>query len=321
MSFEIQRVFGLIVGLVCMMAASASDQLGTTIVRGVDHFEFTYRIEIPALRESGRLWIPVAQSGPFQEVELMGVTSRKPWEFIEDKDFGNRVLTMSVSPGDSQSSILLKYRVRRLEKGDYKAAIEEDIDRHLLPERLVPNNAVLGRIGQQQIATARSEREKGKALFEHVVARMAYDKTGEGWGRGDAMHACDIGRGNCTDYHAYFIALARSQGLAARFAIGFSIPAAADSGALQGYHCWAEFLADGKWVPVDISEADKDPALAEYYFGHHPANRLEVSVGRDIKLDPSPSTGPINFLIYPLLEFGGNTVSVRTSFCYTRTLK
>jgi hypothetical protein len=33
---------------------------------------------------------------------------------------------------------------------------------------------------------------------------------------------------------------------------------------------------------VDISEADKTPELADYYFGHHPANRFEITQGRDL---------------------------------------
>lgn len=39
-------------------------------------------------------------------------------------------------------------------------------------------------------------------------------------------------------------------------------------GVVKGYHCWAEFW-DGKgWVPVDASDASKNPKLAEYLFGN-----------------------------------------------------
>jgi len=60
--------------------------------------------------------------------------------------------------------------------------------------------------------------------------------------------------------------------------------------------------------PVDISEADKYLALSTYYFGHHPANRCESSCGRDLKVDPLPVSGPINFLAYPVLEVDGGLV-------------
>jgi transglutaminase-like putative cysteine protease len=44
---------------------------------------------------------------------------------------------------------------------------------------------------------------------------MRYDKTGTGWGRGDVLYACDAKKGNCTDFHSLFIAMARSQGIPA----------------------------------------------------------------------------------------------------------
>jgi len=56
---------------------------------------------------------------------------------------------------------------------------------------------------------------------------MRYDKSGIGWGRGDAVYACDAKTGNCSDFHSYFIALARSIGIPARFAIGATILLAA----------------------------------------------------------------------------------------------
>jgi len=69
----------------------------------------------------------------------------------------------------------------------------------------------------------------------------------------------------------------------------------------EGYHCWAEFLADGNWVPVDISEAWKNPSAKDYYFGHHPANRFEMSRGRQLAFTPMPQDGPINFLVHPYI--------------------
>jgi hypothetical protein len=69
---------------------------------------------------------------------------------------------------------------------------------------------------------------------------------------------------------------------------------------------------------VDISEADKYTALSTYYFGHHPANRLELSRGRDLVVDPGPSSGPINFLAYPVLEVGGAPKKAKVEFTFVR---
>ena len=160
---------------------------------------------------------------------------------------------------------------------------------------------------------------KARALYDHVIDEMRYMKLGDGFGEGDAVRACGAKSGNCTDYHSYFIALARAVGIPARFAIGASIPADRDEGGIDGYHCWVEFYAEGKWWPVDISEADKYSALSTYYFGHHPANRLELSRGRALVVDPLPASGPINFLAYPVLEVNGQPQKAKVSFSFART--
>ena len=71
-------------------------------------------------------------------------------------------------------------------------------------------------------------------------------------------------------------------------------------------------------MPVDISEAWKNPKLADYYFGHNPANRFELTKGRDLVVDPEPASGPINFLVYPLLEMNGEVVKPETTFMFRR---
>ena len=89
-------------------------------------------------------------------------------------------------------------------------------------------------------------------------------------------------------------------------------------GRVLSCHCWAEFYAEGKWWPVDISEANKYTPLATYYFGHHPANRIEFSRGRDLRPEPLPQSGPINFLAYPIFEIGGKPAYVETTFSFKR---
>jgi len=72
---------------------------------------------------------------------------------------------------------------------------------------------------------------------------------------------------------------------------------------------------------VDISEANKYSSLSTYYFGHHPANRIELSRGRDLVVEPGPVSGPINFLAYPVLEIDGQPVKVKVNFSFKRKTK
>ncbi len=288
-----------------------------TVVRGTDQFEFTYHVKLPALAKGAQLWMPLAKSDAFQTVKVEDISSPAKYREIADRDHGNKILVLSPTENDGGKAIEVKYGVRRVEKKIYEAR-ESDIMRFLRPERLVPLNQTFQSLADETTRGKRDELARGRAIYDHTLARMKYDKSGEGWGKGDALYACDVRKGNCTDFHAYFIALARAANLPARFAIGATIPADRDEGEIGGYHCWAEFLADGKWIPVDISEASKHPELADYYFGHHPANRFEISVGRDLVVDPAPVSSPMNFLVYPLLEVDGKVVQAETAFSFRR---
>jgi transglutaminase-like putative cysteine protease len=310
-----RRVVRLAVLLAGAFACRAADQPG--IVTGSDQFEFVYRVKLPEIKGDVRLWIPLAKTDAYQTVNVDEISIPIKWDKVQDRDYGNDICVLHPQPEDSGKTIEVRYRVVRKEKAAYPAA-GENTARFLRPEKLVPINETFKRLAETATAGKKGDLERARALYDSVIARMRYDKSGTGWGKGDAMYACDAKTGNCTDFHSYFIALARSIGIPARFAIGATIPADRNEGVIEGYHCWAEFFADGRWVPVDISEAWKNPKLADYYFGHQPANRFELAKGRDLIVDPAPATGPINFLVYPLLEVDGKGVKAETSFTFLR---
>src|SRR5215469_1834499 len=308
----------LIISALVLIGASTSPAADkAAIVKGSDEFEFVYRVKLPEIRGDARLWIPLAKTGSFQTITEEKIEIPITWEKVRDRDYGNDICVIQPRPGDSGKTIELRYLVVRKEKSAYPAN-GADTSRFLRPEKLVPMNATFQSLAQEATAGKKNDLDRAKALYDHVLGRMRYDKTGTGWGKGDAVYACDARTGNCSDFHAYFIALARSIGIPPRFAIGVSIPAATQEGKIEGYHCWAEFLADGQWVPVDISEAWKNPKLADYYFGHNPANRFELTKGRDLVVDPEPESGPINFLVYPLLEMNGEVIKPETTFEFRR---
>ncbi len=178
----------------------------------------------------------------------------------------------------------------------------------LAPEPLVPLSGPVRDLAEQATAGLATDAAKARAIYDTVTAMMRYDKTGTGWGRGDALFACDARRGNCTDIHALIIGMARCSGIPARFAIGLSLPEARISGEtdLGGYHCWAELYVNGRgWVPVDASEAVKNPSRREYFFGHHDENRLELSRGRNLTLNPAQHGPALNFFVEPYAEVDG----------------
>jgi len=294
----------------------ASQELMGVIVPE-DEFDFRYRVLLPEIAGSARLWIPFPATDSFQTVELTAVNAPAEHHLLEEKEHGNTILFWELDSKHSEQPLDVRYRVRRVEKAAY-ADESADLSRFLEPESLAPTGGKFSEIAAEIVMGKEGDLVRARALYDHVIDHLRYAKAGEGWGRGDAVFACDARHGNCTDFHAYFISLARSVGIPARFAIGAAIPSTRNEGGIDGYHCWVEFHAEGKWWPVDISEADKYSALSTYYFGHHPANRLEFSRGRDLVVEPGPVSGPINFLAYPVLEVDGRPVKAKVDFSFHR---
>ena len=284
--------------------------LSKGIIKGEDTFELKYGYKLPPLAKGDKVvaWIPLAATDAFQKIERKVASHGLKLSESKDPEFANAVLSATPTSDGAAPSIEVIYRVTRREKEIYPAGPEAKNEIYLRSEPLVPLTERFKTIATEVTRGKSSAMDKGRALFEYVLGEMKYDKSGTGWGRGDAVYACDSKTGNCTDFHALFIALARSAGIPARFAIGFDVPAQMDEGKIEGYHCWAEFLAEGQWVPVDISEAAKEPELKAYYFGHHPANRLQLSAGRHLRVTPAPASGPLNFLAHPFVELNDKPV-------------
>ncbi len=287
------------------------------VIHGRDAFEFRYDATLPTLDGDARLWLPIARSDRFQTVVVRELSAPGRRETLAD-NHGNRVLLLHLRPQDSGKAITLRFQVERREAAAYAEPDSDPAD-SLNPETLVPAAPTFRALAAQVTAGRTGALARARAIFDHTLETFRYQRYGDGWGRGDALRACDARSGNCTDFHAYFIALARAAGIPARFTIGAAIPAERDEGGIDGYHCWAEFHADGQWWPVDLSEADKYAPLATYYFGHQPANRVELSRGRDLQLQPGPAAGPINFLAYPVLEVEGKPASITARFSFRRT--
>ncbi|MHC4218756.1 MAG: transglutaminase-like domain-containing protein [Planctomycetota bacterium] len=287
------------------------------VVEGADRFDFLYQVKLPELTDHARMWIPLPESDSFQTIRTLELETPGTHRVLTDRRYDNKVLFLELAPEDSGKVASLRFEVHRLEKAVYSDGSSSPGD-FLSSDQNVPVNDEFRAIAEGVLEGKHGELVRARALYDHTIDRMRYAKFGTDYGKGDAQYACDSGAGNCTDYHSLFIALSRSVGIPARFAIGAAIPSERDDGALSGYHCWAEFYAEGRWWPVDISEADKYTSLSTYYFGHNPANRIEFSRGRDLEVDPSPASGPINFLADPVLEIAGVPIAIKPRLSFTR---
>jgi transglutaminase-like putative cysteine protease len=295
---------------------ASRDLLG--VIEGSDEFEFRYQATLPEISREAQIWIPIAESDDFQQVDIISLKVPGQYKMLDEKEYGNTILYAALGPEHSRQTVDIVYHVVRKEKGPFTGEGGND-KKYLASNQLMPVGGRFKEIADEAIGTKRDDNSlvRARALYDYIIDNMRYMKHGN-YGHGDAVYACDTRTGNCTEFHSFFISLARSVGIPARFSIGASIPSERNEGGIDGYHCWAEFYAEGKWWPVDISEGNKYTALATYFFGRHPANRIELNRGRDLVVKPAPASGPINFLAYPFLEVGGEVVLTETTFSFTR---
>jgi len=297
----------------------------TALAQPQRHFTFTYEFHVNDVPQGQpiRIWAPLASSDAFQTVRVVSMKGDLPLRQTRESEYGDRMVYAETRKATrDRYDFAITYDVVRRERhvdlsraaltaaraNAFLPASREPAParRFLQPDALVPITGQPAQWAAEQTAGKTTDLDKARALYEFVYRTMKYDKSGSGWGRGDVLYACDAKKGNCTDFHSLFISMARSQGIPARFEIGFSIPPDKHSGEVVGYHCWADFyLRDRGWVPVDISEAWKHPEKHDYFFGAHDVDRVQFSLGRDVQLSPRQSAAPLNYFLYPYAEVAG----------------
>lgn len=293
------------------------------------HFTFHYAFTVKNLPvgKQVRVWIPTAHSDAFQEVKIVSTTGDLPLKKTRESKYGDEMyFAETASSAQSELHFDVEYDVVRRERialapqahGTAASLTGRERRQDLQPDALVPITGLPADLAVNVTQGKTDPLDKARAIYDYVFTTLKYDKTGTGWGRGDVLYACDAKKGNCTDFHSLFIAMARSQGIPARFEIGFPLPPDKHSSEIAGYHCWSDFFIDGKgWIPVDISEAWKHPEKKDYFFGSHDVNRVEFSMGRDLRLNPAQAGKPLNYFVYPYVEVDGQeypNVSLAFSF-------
>lgn len=281
--------------------------------------ELRYQLLIPEPRDQGdpiQVWLPLPASTPQQEVIGIETTASVPVSIHHDPVFGNPILH-AVTAGEGGGPIQVAYRaiVERTEwKVDLSAPRRASVaqDGQVLRAQLSETRKIkflpdIVKAADEILATRKGALAIALAAYDHVLATMTYDKSGEGWGAGDTEWACSMGKGNCTDFHTLFLAILRRCGVACEFEIGAAFPQDIQGGDIThykcGYHCWVRFFVpELGWVPADVSEASRHPDKREYFFGAIDEDRVMLSRGRDIVMVPPSQGGPENFFTEPRIE-------------------
>lgn len=296
---------------------------------GKRDFLFSYKMKLKDVPPGEmKLWLPIAVSNEQQKVKIVKVVATVPLEAKKEAEYGNSLMFARLQGPAKGLEVEVQYEVSRfVERGNLdgsgkvRLASSGELARFMAPDRLVPLSERIRNLAADITKGKTTPVAKARAIYDYTVENLTYDKSGTGWGMGDINHACDVKRGNCTDFHALFTGLCRANGIPARFVIGFSIPEGKKEGEVAGYHCWAEFYLEGKgWIPVDTSEASKDKAKKGYYFGNLDENRVQFTQGRDILLDPRQQGERLNFFVYPYAELDGKPFNEMEKSFYFREI-
>tara|TARA_B100000945_G_scaffold303736_1_gene288596 strand:- start:88 stop:1071 length:984 start_codon:yes stop_codon:yes gene_type:complete len=319
-------------------------------------FNFTYQINIESTNNKKlELWIPYPQSNEVQKISNVQISSNGLNYTIENENVhNNKYVYVNHQQGTNKSTTFsMTFDVLRKEHqnvnyknvnpqkylGSYQTVPTGEEFTKIINENNLSRydirgiyDYVLNGMHYGKPTSKDNKYFKDPWLFENqtyglknvtrdeIVALYETAKKEQGnytFGNGNSIYACDIGVGNCTDYHSYFMSLNRTLGVPARFHMGFPVPNNGDAGKVGGYHCWADYYVQGKgWSPVDISEADKDPSKIDYFFGNVDQNRVDMMVGRDFVLKGYEKE-IANFLIYPIMEVNDQELSkYKKSFKY-----
>jgi transglutaminase-like putative cysteine protease len=305
-------------------------------------YEITTRVEIMNPSGVSHAWIPVpaVDDGEWQKTlgnSWSGNATRA--ELATDGKYGVTMLHAEWAPGVKKPAIEVTSRFATRDRavdlasrpdGEQLSATERAF--YTAPTELIATDGIVRKTAVGITKDAKTDIEKGRAVYEWIVDNTFRDPKVRGCGLGDVKTMLETGNlgGKCADLNALFVGLMRSVGVPARDVYGIRVAksqygykslGAGSENVTKAQHCRAEFFARGYgWVPVDPADVRKvvleEPpgnlavndrkvvAARKRLFGSWEMNWLGYNMGHDVALPGS--RGPkVPFLMYPNAETGG----------------
>ena len=272
-----------------------------------------------------RLWVPLPHDSEYQTVDGIEYDAGNTSSVISGDDWGNQMLYVewdeNAEPADRVVNI--HFDVKREEvlrpelKEEDTEALPEEVKKYLEPSKNLPLNDQVKAKAMEVIEGKTTDLEKARAIYDWVIANMNRNEDVKGCGEGDVCALLDTTMsGKCTDINSMFVALCRASGIPAREHFGIRINV---EDITKNQHCWAEFYLKGTgWVsadPADVlkavlknnwtKEQEETKEKQEYYWGNLDAERIILSDGRDLKLNPVQAGEALNDFGYPYAEIDG----------------
>lgn len=322
-----------LIGIIFFALTGFGQEPGPKQRHFVLRYAFTVK-DVPAGKEF-RVWIPLAHTDAFQDVQVLTKQGDAKLHKSAQDDFGNTALYAEAEPERTRDyRFVIEYDVVRTERaelaGDSLApgahperASPPALSVYLQPNRLAPVTGLAAQYAANETKAGASPIEKARAIYDFFGRNWHLDHSSAGCCQGNANWAMENKRGDSLDLASVFIAMARSEQIPARCVLGFEFPADKHAAEIRKSTAWAEFYpAPMGWLAADIATAVQDSSRRDYAFGSLDTNRVQFSVGRDLKLNPPQEGPPLNFFINPYVEIDGkpyDKVSLDVSFHDVRT--
>jgi len=265
--------------------------------------EITYATDVlkpPKRGGSMRFWIPLPGTDQEQKITNLEIDSPLAFQINIEPKYGNRIVFAQSENFREGDRIAVTYHLRRKRSGTISD--DDDFEKHLVLTKREKSNREIESFVDSVTGSEKEPLEVGRKIYNAIVDLLTYDKTIPGCGMGISEWTYKNKGGRCDDFHALFRTMMIYKGVPVRWEQGIPLPYPSQmisSGIIEGdctgAHCWVRFyIGDKKWVPVDVSEADKREDMREYFFGTLSPNRFKVSTGRDIILSPAQGGDPLN---------------------------
>lgn len=305
-------------------------------------FDVTSKIEVLMPEGVSRIWLPLPGLDTAWQTRLgnswKGDASRA--QILSDGKYGVSMFYAEWQDSRSIPTVELSSRFMTRDHAvdlsgpaaDAARLSPSEVAFYIAPTELIPTDGIVLDTARGITRGAKTNLQKGRAIYEWTVDNTFRDPKTRGCGLGDIKAMLESGQmgGKCADINAVFVGLCRAVGVPARdiygirvapSKLGYKSLGANTQSISRGQHCRAEFFAQGYgWVPVDPGDVRKvaleEPpgklamdhplvvAARKRLFGSWEMNWLAFNTGHDIAL-PNSRGLKLPFLMYPNGETGG----------------
>lgn len=269
----------------------------------------TMEILKPPRNKNINIWTPVPSDDSEQKISNLSVKSRMQYKMTEDGSNKNRMFFFNTDKLTTGENITMKYTLVR-KMADVAEDKQERPEKHLEPSEWERWDDNIARYVDNLVGKESDPVRIGRKIYDVLIDSLSY--VHEACGRGVSTLMFEEKVGRCDEFHALFRSMMMYKNIPVKWEQGIALPYPSvikKKGEIEAdcinAHSWVKFyIGNNKWMPVDVSEAKRRPDLRDFYFGKLAANRIKMSNGRGLTLNP-PQKSPLNTFPYTYAEADG----------------